>query len=83
MDEERKLSPQDRLDAICWAANKAGQSYGKFSARLAHREKEEIYENYQRLLDRQAKAEEKRLEAKRNGRMGEKSSVRKTRKRAS
>ena len=65
MDENVKLTSQDRLDAICWAANEAGQSYGKFAATLTQAEKEAIYERYQSLLEKNAKAEKKRLETAR------------------
>lgn len=64
MEEYRTLTPQERLDALCWAANKAGQSYGKFSTRLTQSEKEDIYEQYRTLLLRREKRERERLKSK-------------------
>ena len=40
------LSRAEQLDAITWAANKAGKSYGRFSSRLTTEEKNEIYHAY-------------------------------------
>ena len=40
------LNPAEQLDAITWAANRAGKSYGQFSSRLTNEEKEEIYRAY-------------------------------------
>ena len=40
------LSPTEKLDAIIWAANRAGKSYGQFSSRLTTDEKKEIYRAY-------------------------------------
>ena len=83
MAEYARLTPQDRLDAICWAAKKAGQSYGKFAATLTQNDKEAIYERYQSLLEKKAAAERKRLEAKRSERAAEEPTVRKAKKRVS
>ena len=41
------LSRAEQLDAITWAANRAGKSYGRFSSRLTTEEKNEIYREYQ------------------------------------
>lgn len=41
------LSAAEQLDAITWAANQAGVSYGQFTSRLTPERKELIYEEYQ------------------------------------
>ena len=41
------LSAAEQLDAITWAANQAGVSYGQFTSRLALEDKERIYDAYQ------------------------------------
>lgn len=38
------LSAAEQLDAITWAANQAGVSYGQFISRLALNDKERIYD---------------------------------------
>lgn len=43
----KHLSTMDQLDAITWAANQAGVSYGQFSSRLTEEDKEAIYAEYQ------------------------------------
>ena len=57
------LPKAQRLDAISWAANKAGSTYGKFSAALTGPEKERIYEEYARLLAAKRREEQRRLAA--------------------
>ena len=41
------LSAAEQLDAIIWAANQAGVSYGQFTSKLTPERKELIYEEYQ------------------------------------
>jgi len=41
------LSTAEQLEAITWAANQAGVSYGQFTSRLTPERKENIYEEYQ------------------------------------
>lgn len=62
-EEKTALPRSQRLDAISWAANKAGSTYGKFSATLTGPEKERIYEEYARLLAAKRREEQKRLAA--------------------
>ena len=50
----------DQLDAITWAANQAGVSYGQFSSRLTEAEKETIYAEYRAWQEeRQAEIHER------------------------
>ena len=56
----KHLSTTDQLDAITWAANRAGVSYGQFSSRLTEAEKETIYAEYQAWqAERQAEIRER------------------------
>ena len=57
------LPRSQQLDAISWAAKKAGTSYGKFSTTLTGAEKEQICEEYARLLAKKRREEQKRLAA--------------------
>jgi len=63
LKEKKPLSRSQQLDAISWAAKKAGTSYGKFSATLTGAEKEQICEKYARLLAKKRREEQKRLAA--------------------
>ena len=59
------LSSAEQLDAITWAANRAGKSYGQFSSRLTTGEKNEIYREYQEWQkEREAEIHERILEIK-------------------
>lgn len=61
--DDAALSKSQQLDAISWAANKAGTTYGKFSATLTGTEKEQIYTEYAKLLAAKRREEQKRLAA--------------------
>ena len=62
--DDAALSKSQQLDAISWAANKAGTTYGKFSTTLTGPEKERIYEEYARLLAAKRREEQRRLAAR-------------------
>lgn len=44
------LPPKKRLDAIEWAANQQGMSYGKFVITLTEQDKRRIYDEYEAML---------------------------------
>lgn len=44
------LSKGSQLSALCWAAEKAGLSYGKFVQKLNEKQKQEIYAEYDAYL---------------------------------
>lgn len=60
-DNSPKLSNAQQLDAICWAANQAGVTYGKFSVILGTAEKKQIFEEYAKLLAKKQREERQRL----------------------
>ncbi len=45
------LSAGQQLDALCWAANEAGVSYGQFCSRLSAAERERVFDRYAKLLE--------------------------------
>ncbi len=45
------LSVGQQLDALCWAANEAGVSYGQFCSRLSAVERERVFDRYAKLLE--------------------------------
>ena len=45
------LPPKKRLDAIEWAANQQGMSYGKFVITLTEQDKRRIYDEYEAILE--------------------------------
>jgi len=59
--EDAALSKSQQLDAISWAAKKAGSTYGKFSVTLTASDKERIYAEYAQLLSAKRREEQKRL----------------------
>lgn len=64
LSRESGLSKAQQLDAINWAANKAGLSYGVYSVSLRESDKERIYEDYARLLAQEREKEKLWLAAK-------------------
>lgn len=60
------LSPAEQLDAITWAANRAGKSYGRFSSRLTTEEKNEIYLAYQKWQKERAAELHERMKNRNN-----------------
>jgi len=60
--KSRSLTKNEELDAICWAANKVGSTYGQFSARLTDAERDEIYAEYTDYITQKAQEEKQRLE---------------------
>ena len=61
--EDAAISKSQQLDAISWAAKKAGLSYGKYSTTLTEEDKERIYTEYAQLLAAKRREEQKRLAA--------------------
>ena len=51
-----------KLNAIAWKAKSAGQSYGVFSATLSEKDKEQIYMEYEQMLENRKEEENMRLE---------------------
>lgn len=51
-----------KLNAIAWKAKSAGQSYGKFSVYLSEEDKEQIYMEYEQMLEKRKEEENTRLE---------------------
>ena len=43
---QKTLSPVEQLEALAWAANRSGKSYGIFTSRLTIEEKKSIYDEY-------------------------------------
>lgn len=59
--EDAALTKSQQLDAISWAAKKAGMSYGKYSSTLTEEDKTRIYAEYAQLLAAKRRKEQKRL----------------------
>ena len=51
-----------KLNAIAWKAKSAGQSYGVFSVTLSEKDKEQIYMEYEQMLENRKEEENARLE---------------------
>lgn len=51
-----------KLNAIAWKAKSVGQSYGKFSVYLSEKDKEQIYMEYEQMLEKRKEEENTRLE---------------------
>ena len=51
-----------KLNAIAWKAKSAGQSYGVFSVTLSEKDKEQIYMEYEQMLENRKEEENMRLE---------------------
>ena len=51
-----------KLDAIAWKAKSAGKSYGVFSVTLSEKDKEQIYMEYEQMLENRKEEENARLE---------------------
>lgn len=51
-----------KLNAIAWKAKSAGQSYGNFFVSLSKKDKEQIYLEYEQMLERRKEEENARLE---------------------
>lgn len=51
-----------KLNAIAWKAKSAGQSYGVFSVSLSEKDKEQIYMEYEQMLEIRKEEENMRLE---------------------
>lgn len=62
MDSFTRLTSRQQLDALCWAANRAGLSYGQFCAAMSFSEREEIYAQYEELLKQRSEINKKRNE---------------------
>lgn len=51
-----------KLNAIAWKAKSAGQSYGVFSVTLSEKDKEQIYMEYEQMLENRKEEENMWLE---------------------
>lgn len=51
-----------KLNAIAWKAKSVEQSYGNFSVSLSEKDKEQIYLEYEQMLERRKEEENARLE---------------------
>lgn len=49
--KEKGLTNQQRVEAIAWAAENAGTSYGKIMLTLTEKQKQAIYKDYQKHLE--------------------------------
>lgn len=58
----RNFSNTEKISAINWAAGNAGISYGKFQAGLTTEDKEQIYLEYEQLLEKKKQEEAERLQ---------------------
>lgn len=45
------LTVMQKLEAVGWAAKRAGRSYGEFSSTLTTEETEKIFSDYEKVLD--------------------------------
>ena len=61
MDNYTGLTNSQQLDALSWAANQAGLSYGQFCAKVSFSEREKVFAQYEDLL-KQRKENNKRNE---------------------
>ena len=57
----------ETLNAIAWAATKAGESYGTFIINLSHKERERIKEEYKAFLEKRERDAEERAKKFRAG----------------
>ena len=51
-----------KLNAIAWKAKSASQSYGVFSVSLSEKDKEQIFMEYEQMLENRKEEENMRLE---------------------
>ena len=65
--DKQTYSPGFCLDAIEWAARKAGLSYGRFSAALTAEEEESICREYRAVVRKRQARERQRLETYKKG----------------
>ncbi len=56
------LKESFKLIALAWKAGDKGVTYGKFVQNLSDEEKEQIYEEYEQLLEQRQEEERKRIE---------------------
>ena len=65
------LNSSQQIDAICWAANQAGMSYGEFCTGMTVSMRAKAFFDYELVLRQRAterKAEEERLKHKQRSR---------------
>ena len=60
--KQEGLTETQKLAAITWAAEKAGESYGRFAIHLQPQDRETIFSLYQQLLEERDHIARKRLE---------------------
>ena len=61
----KTISTLEQLDALAWAANRSGKSYGAFTARLTTEEKNSIYAEYVEWQEAEAAARAERARLRR------------------
>ena len=66
LNKPSALSPREQLDVITWAANKAGKTYGQFSAGLSTADKDEIFLAYQEWQKERAAEIHERVQNRNN-----------------
>ena len=61
----KTISTLEQLDALAWAANRSGMSYGAFTTRLTTEEKNSIYAEYVEWQEAEAAARAERARLRR------------------
>ena len=61
----KTISTLEQLDALAWAANRSGKSYGTFTAKLTSDEKKRIYGEYIAWQEAEAAARAERARIRR------------------
>ena len=61
MEKQSVLTDAQKIDAIAWAANHSGLTYGRYTAQLSGIDKEMIYQQYADVLRERKAAEQRRL----------------------
>lgn len=67
MENKQTYSPDFCLEAIEWAARKAGLSYGRFAATLTAEKEEDLYLEYRAVVRKRKLRERQRLEKYKKG----------------
>lgn len=55
------LTPNERINAIAWAARQRNLSYGAYQARLTNEERDQVYLEYAEHLRQRRQEEQSRL----------------------
>ena len=65
IETRKTISTLEQLDALAWAANRSGKSYGAFTSRLTTEEKNSIYAEYVEWQKAEAAARAERARLRR------------------